>query len=242
MIDYDTIYAQACERKGGERALKALLPKTLSKKKLAAIPDDRYLAEFCKKIFQSGFVWRVVEQKWEGFEELFWGFDVDKLLMMPDDMLERKAQDKKIIRNFRKVQAIRENAQMIDATRRREGSSFGSFIANWPKQDTVGLWLYLKKHGSRLGGNTGPYALRSLGVDSFLLSRDVEGFLRLHGIVDSGINSKRARQNSQDFFNEMREQSGRSLSELSRMISFTFGQNRAGINPTEAVPPGRPHR
>jgi 3-methyladenine DNA glycosylase Tag len=232
MINYDTIYAQACERKGGEKSLKALLPKTLSKKKLAAIPDDRYLAEFSRKIFQSGFVWRVVELKWEGFEELFWGFDVDKLLLMPDEMLERKAQDKKIIRNFRKVQTIRENAQMIDLTRRREGGSFGQFIANWPKQDTVGLWQYLKKHGSRLGGNTGPYALRALGVDTFLLSGDVEGFLRLHGIVDTGITSQRARHNAQEYFNELREQSGCSLSQLSRMISFTFGQNRVGINPS----------
>ena len=229
MIDYDTIYTQACERKGGEKALKSLLPKTLSKKKLAAISDDRYLAEFSKKIFQSGFVWRVVEKKWGGFEELFWGFDIDKLLMMPDDMLERKAQDRKIIRNFRKIKAIRENALMIDDTRRREDCSFGEFIANWSKDDVTGLWLYLKQHGCRLGGNTGPYALRTLGVDSFLLTQDVEGFLRLHGIIDTGINSKKALQNSQDFFNDLRQQSGRSLSELSRMISYTIGQNRVGL-------------
>jgi 3-methyladenine DNA glycosylase Tag len=230
MIDYQTIYHQACERKGGAKALEQLLPKKSSKKKLASIPDDRYLAEFSKKVFQSGFVWRVVEQKWDGFEELFWGFDIDKLLMMPDDMLERKAQDKKIIRNFRKIQSIRENAIMIDHTRRREGGSFGEFVADWPAADMTGLWLYLKQHGSRLGGNTGPYALRSLGVDTFLLTRDVEGFLRLHGIVDTGINSKKALQGSQHFFNELREQSGRSLSQLSCLVSFTFGQNRVGVN------------
>lgn len=69
-------------------------------------------------------------------------------------------------------------------------------------------------------------------MDTFLLSRDVEGFLRLHDIVDTGINSKKALQNSQDFFNELRQQSGCSLSQLSRMISFTFGQNWVGISPT----------
>jgi len=36
----------------------------------------------------------------------------------------------------------------------------------------------LKKHGQRLGGNTGPYALRLLGKDTFILSSDVEGYLR----------------------------------------------------------------
>jgi 3-methyladenine DNA glycosylase Tag len=229
MINYQTIYAQACERKGGEKALNELLPVSLSKKKLAAIADDRYLAEFSKKVFQSGFVWRVVEQKWDGFEELFWGFDIDKLLMMPDDMLERKAQDKKIIRNFRKVLAIRENAIMIADTCRREDSRFGDFVAHWPSEDVIGLWLYLKPHGTRLGGNTGPYALRALGVDTFLLTRDVEGFLRLHGIIDTGIGSKKALQSAQTFFNDLQQQSGRGLGELSRLISFTVGHNRVGV-------------
>jgi 3-methyladenine DNA glycosylase Tag len=229
MINYETIYAQACERKGGERALQDLLPKSLPVKKLAAIPNDRYLAEFSKKIFQSGFVWRVVEQKWDGFEELFWGFDIDKLLMMPDDMLERKAQDKKIIRNFRKVQTIRDNAIMIADTCRREECRFGDFVANWSSEDVIGLWAYLKTHGSRLGGNTGPYALRTLGVDTFLLSADVEGFLRLHKIIDTGVGSKKALQSAQAFFNDLRQQSGRGLGELSRLISFTFGHNRVGV-------------
>lgn len=229
MIDFDSIYNLACERKGGEKALKRLLPKPASKAKLKKIPDDRYLAEFSKKIFQSGFVWRVVEQKWEGFEEIFWGFDIDKLMMMPDDMLERKATDKKIIRNLRKVQSIRENAFMIDETRKREGCTFGEFIANWPSDDIIGLWAYLKKHGSRLGGNTGPYALRSLGKDTFLLSRDVEGFLRTHGIIDTGITSKTALTSTQNYFNELQAQSGMSFTQLSRLVSLSFGDNWVGL-------------
>jgi 3-methyladenine DNA glycosylase Tag len=226
---YADIYHMACERKGGEKQLKRLLPKAASKNKLKKLPADRYLAEFSKKVFQSGFVWRVVENKWDNFEEMFWGFDVDKLIMMPDDMLERKAQDKRIIRNYRKIVAIRENAMMIAETQRAEGKGFGEFIASWPQDDITGLWLYLKKHGSRLGGNTGPYALRNLGVDTFLLTRDVEGFLRLHDIVDTGITSKAALNASQSYFNDLREESGRSLCELSGLLSFCFGENRAGL-------------
>ena len=172
MPRFEEIYATACERKGGEANLKKLLPRPAGKARLKKLGDDRYLAEFSKKIFQSGFVWRVVENKWDNFEELFWQFNVDKLLLMPDDMLERKAQDPRIIRNHRKVLAIRENATMIAATRRQEQCSFGEFVANWPGTDIVGLWGYLKQHGSRLGGNTGPYALRTLGVDTFLLTRE----------------------------------------------------------------------
>ncbi len=226
---FGELYAYAAERKGGESALEGLLTGPRSQRYLARLPEDRYLAEFSRKVFQSGFVWRVVDQKWDGFEELFWGFDVDKLLLMPDDMLERKASDPKIIRNFTKVKSIRDNAMMISDTRRRENKSFGKFIAGWPAEDTVGLWLYLKKHGSRLGGNTGPFALRALGFDTFLLTRDVEGYLRAHGIIEGGLSSQRALRATQHFFNGLREESGRSLCELSRLVSFNFGENRVGI-------------
>jgi 3-methyladenine DNA glycosylase Tag len=116
---------------------------------------------------------------------------------------------------------------MIDDTERREHYRFGEFIANWPEDDVIGLWLYLKKHGSRLGGNTGPFALRTLGVDTFLLTQDVEGFLRSHDIVDSGITSQRALKATQAYFNDLREQSGKNLAALSRIVSFCHGQNRA---------------
>lgn len=226
---YVTIYARACERKGGEAAVEALLPKSASKRQLKKLGPDRYLAEFTRKVFQSGFVWRVVDQKWDNFEELFWGFDVDRLIMMPDEMLERKAQDPKIIRNMTKVRTIRDNALMIVDAQRREDCGFGEFIANWPKDDTVGLWLYLKRQGKRLGGNTGPYALRVLGVDTFLLTGDVEGFLRNHGIVDTGIGSRTALNASQTFFNDLREESGRSLAALSRLVAMSHGDNRLGV-------------
>ncbi len=229
MRRYEQLYNHACERKGGEAALEGLLRKPRSQRYLARLPDDRYLAEFTRKVFQSGFVWRVVDQKWDSFEELFWSFDVDKLLLMPDDMLERKARDPAIIRNFNKVKTIRANALMIADTRRREGHGFGRFVANWPAEDTVGLWLYLKKHGARLGGNTGPYALRTLGVDTFLLTRDVEGYLRQHGIVEGGIGSQKSLRAVQAFFNELREESGRSFCELGTLVSFNFGENRVGI-------------
>ena len=169
----------------------------------------------------------MVDKKWPQFEEVFWAFDIERLLMMPDDMLERKAQDPTIIRNFSKVKTVRDNALMIDETERREQCAFGEFIADWPTDDVIGLWSYLKKHGSRLGGNTGPFALRTLGVDTFLFTQDVEGFLRSHGIVDSGISSQRSLKAAQAYFNDLREQSGRSLAELSRIISFCHGQNRS---------------
>ena len=220
------IYDRACERKGGESALEALLPSVATHSELASKGSDRYLAEFTRKVFQSGFVWRVVDKKWPKFEEIFWDFDIERLLMMPEDMLERKASDPGIIRNFTKVQTILQNAVMIDDTERREERAFGEFIATWPPEDVIGLWLFLKKFGSRLGGNTGPYALRALGVDTFLMTRDIELFLKQNDIVDSGIHSLRALKATQTYFNDLRAESGRGLAELSRIIAMGVGQNR----------------
>lgn len=219
------IHERAAQRKGGETKLESLLSEPLSSSQLQALGDDRYLSAFTKKVFQSGFVWRVVEQKWPAFEECFFQFDVAKVLLMPDEMLERKATNPEIIRNYTKVKSIRDNALMIDAIRNEKGS-FARFIANWPGEDIVGLWAYLKKHGSRLGGNTGPYALRALGKDTFLLSQDVEGYFKARDIITGSSTSKRSLNTIQETFNGWAEESGRSLQEISRIVSMSVGDNR----------------
>ena len=189
MEKFSDIYKRAVERKGSEKMLKLLLAKPLSKKALSTLSDDDWLEEFTRKVFQSGFYWSVINSKWPGFREVFWEFSVDKLLMMPPDMLEQKASDERIIRNYKKVKTIPENAYMIHEIAQEYGS-FSKFIAQWPTDNIIGLWAHLKKHGSRLGGNTGPYALRALGKDTFLLSRDVESYLRAHKIIDVGCKLK----------------------------------------------------
>lgn len=228
---FDAIYKRVCERKGSKAMVESLLSTPLSKHDLARVPDDRFLAEFTKKVFQSGFVWRVVRQKWPDFEEMFWGFDVDKLLLMPDEMVEKKATDPKIIRNLSKVRTIRENALMIKEVSREHGS-FGQFVANWDSSDVIGLWDYLKAHGARLGGNTGPYALRFLGVDTFLLSRDVEAYFVQHKIISGSVRSKRSLNAIQSAFNNWQKQSGRSLTELSQLLAYSSGDNYVGMQAT----------
>ena len=110
------MYEVACLRKGGGDVVESLLPTIATKEHLSGLGSDRYLAEFTRKVFQSGFVWRIVNNKWPQFEEVFWEFDIERLLMMPDDMLERKASDPGIIRNFGKVKTVLDNAVMIADT------------------------------------------------------------------------------------------------------------------------------
>lgn len=225
---FAAIVQRAQARKGGPAALNALVSQPLASAKLAAIPDKVLLAELSKKVFQSGFVWRVVRQKWPGFCEVFFDFDIEKILLLSDEMLEKKAQDPRIIRNLSKVFTIRDNALMIYNLQREHGS-FARFIADWPSTDIIGLWAYLKKHGARLGGNTGPYALRAMGKDTFLLTQDVEAYLKAYGVFDGGINSKRSLQQIQQQFNQWQAESGLSLQEISQIVSYSVGENHVGM-------------
>lgn len=224
MESFDQLFERAAQRKGGEEELSVLLGNSADDTQIAKLGDDRVLAAFTKQIFKSGFVWRVVENKWPDFEQLFFNFDIEKILLMPDDMLERKAQDPKIIRNFKKVKTIRDNALMIKEVQ-NQGHSFAKFIAQWPSDDIIGLWSYLKEHGARLGGNTGPYALRVLGKETFILSKDVESYLRNHNYIEGGLTSKTNLKKIQHLFNALQAESGYSLTQLSRLIAYSTGDN-----------------
>ena len=67
---------------------------------------------------------------------------------------------------------------------------------------------FLKTSGQRLGGNTGPYALRLLGKDTFILSSDVEAYLRAQQIIDGGLQSKKSLTVIQVHFNKLQNESG----------------------------------
>jgi len=195
---------------------------------LLELTDDRFLAAMTKKVFQSGFVWRVVENKWPDFEETFFNFNIEKVLMMPEEMMERKASDPKIIRNFNKVKTIKANAQMM-FNEQQNGHSFAQFIRQWPVNDIIGLWAYLKKNGARLGGNTGPYALRALGKDTFLITRDIEAYFRAHDIISGGVQTKGSLTAIQQAFNQWQQESNLSLAQLSRLVAYATGDNNIQV-------------
>jgi 3-methyladenine DNA glycosylase Tag len=225
---FSVIYQRAAERKGGAAALEALLGQPLPAEQLARLPDRAWLSALTKKVFQSGFVWRVVEQKWPGFTEVFFQFEPEKMLLLSDEQLAAKAADPRIIRNATKVASIRHNAQMICDIAAKHGS-FSKFVANWPSDDIIGLWAVLKKHGARLGGNTGPYALRAMGKDTFLLSQDVEAYLRAYGVVDGTLTSKSSLAAIQAQFNQWQQQSGRPMQQISQVVSMSVGDNLYGM-------------
>jgi 3-methyladenine DNA glycosylase Tag len=148
--------------------------------------------------------------------------------MIPDELWEQKCKDERIVRNAKKVMTIKDNAQMIYELSIEHGS-FGNFIATWPNNDMIGLWDKLKKQGARLGGNTGPYALRRMGVNTFIISGDNEAYFRAHKHIEGGINTKKSQQTIQTCFNIWHEETGLDFTQLSRILSFSVGENRVGL-------------
>jgi 3-methyladenine DNA glycosylase Tag len=220
---FKEIQRRAAARHGGARALEALLPKAKSRAALRRTPDHRYLSRMTRAIFQAGFVWRVVEHKWNGFEEAFQEFDPDTVASLSETKLQRLARDTRIIRNPQKIRAVRDNASFLLALREEHGSA-SRFFADWPGEDIVGLWDVLKSRGSRLGGATGPFFLRSIGKDTPILTRDVVRALREQEVIEQkSPTSKRALRAIQDAFNTWRDESGRSLCEISRILSCSVG-------------------
>ncbi|MCP3701279.1 MAG: DNA-3-methyladenine glycosylase I, partial [Aliivibrio sp.] len=126
---FESIYQRAAQRKGGNAQLELMLHKPLSPEELAAIPDDRWLAVFTEKVFQCGISWNVVRKKWPEFEEVFFQFRIQPLLLQPDETWEEKAKDPRIIRHLTKVMTIPANALMINMASLRYGS-FGQMVAN----------------------------------------------------------------------------------------------------------------
>ena len=74
---------------------------------------DDYLEVMSKAVFQSGMSWKVVEAKWSGTRDAFHNFDVQKVAALNDKDIDELTQDTRVIRNYRKLNAIVFNAQRI---------------------------------------------------------------------------------------------------------------------------------
>jgi 3-methyladenine DNA glycosylase Tag len=219
---FASIYQRACERKGGEAALKRLLPKVRSSRALANTGDDRFLSEMTRCVFQAGFVWRVVDHKWDNFEDVFFGFPPEKIVLLSPDQIDRISQNPRIIRNRRKVLSVQHNARFILEVAREHGS-FGRYVSRWPEADLIGLFAFMKKHGSRLGGMTGQRVLRNLGKDTFVTTWDVIRCLQRAGAdITANPTSKREMGLLQDTFNQWHDESALPYSHISRICAYSL--------------------
>lgn len=220
MQDYKWLNEYCLNRFGSQKALEARLPTAKSPAQLRKISADRYLSTMALRVFRAGLKHSLVDSKWPAFEEVFFGFDPEKIVLMGAERLERLMQDSRIIRHFGKLKSVPRNAQMILDVAMEHGS-FGDFIADWPVEDITGLWQYIAKHGNQMGGLSAPRFLRMIGKDTFIPSWDVVAALNAQEIVDKVPSSKRDQAAVQAAFNQWHAESGRPMCQLSAMLAFT---------------------
>jgi 3-methyladenine DNA glycosylase Tag len=228
---FEAIRKRAASRKGSDTVLASLLGKAPQNAAVAGLGDDRILSVMAERIFSAGFVWRVIEQKWPGFEAAFLGFQPGRLLFQPDDFWHDLASDSRIVRNPQKIRSVRENAALVERVSKEHGG-FGRFLAEWPADDQVGLMAWLGKNGSRLGGNTGQYFLRWVGWDAFIMSGDMVAAMRDAGVdVAASPTSKGDLQKIQGQINAWAAETGLPRMHISRILAMSVGPN----NPAEEL-------
>ena len=221
MRKFEEIFEIAANNKGGAKKMESLITKPKSTAEIEKIADARWLSCMSKCIFQAGFNWKVVENMWPGFEIAFHNFAIGPCAMLNDDDFDRLVSDKSIVRHGTKIRSVQQNAVFLGELAKEHGSAANAF-ANWPASDYCGLLTMIKKRGSRLGGNTGQYFLRFMGLDSYILSQDVIARLIAEGILDKQPTSQKAMNAVQEAFNIWHEQSGRSLTEISRILAMSI--------------------
>lgn len=221
MRDYQWLEEYCLDRFGSRQALEERLPVARSAEELRAPGDDRYLSMIALRVFRAGLRHSVVDARWPAFEEVFFGFDPHRVVLMSAEHIERLMQDKRLIRHLAKLRSVPRNAQMVlDLS--REYGSMGKLIADWPAGDIVGLWRLLARQGNQLGGLSVPRFLRMVGRDTFVTTGDVLAALAAMGVLDRPVaSSQRDLALVQQAFNDLSVQSGRPLCQLSAMLAFT---------------------
>jgi len=222
MGSFAKVIALAADNKGGMAALDTLLADSKSRTpaEIAAIPDDRLLSEMSRRIFQAGFSWKVVDDKWPAFEDLFSAFDPRVCANLPEDRFDALLKDTRIIRNAAKIRSIVANAGLIADLAAQHGSA-ARFIADWPDSDYIGLLDLFEKRASRLSGQAAMRFLRSIGKPAFITTNAVVAALIREGVLTKPPGGKRDMKTIQDTFNAWSLATGRDLTEISRILAMS---------------------
>ncbi len=117
--------------------------------------DNGYFEKLTQAVFQTGFSWKVVRNKWPAFQKAFEGFDIDSVAGYDERDVDRLLADEGIVRNGRKIRGTIENAQIMQ----RLIAEHGSFHAYLRTLDSL-PWKKRRKTLSdafRYFGPTGVY-------------------------------------------------------------------------------------
>jgi DNA-3-methyladenine glycosylase I len=112
--------------------------------------DNGYFEELTRAIFQAGFSWRVIRDKWPNFKRAFDGFDIAVVAGYGEPDLERLAADPGIVRNRRKIEATVRNARVMWDLIQEYGSVY-AYLRSLDELDYAGRRQELGRRFHNLG-------------------------------------------------------------------------------------------
>ena len=121
-----------------------------------------YLEVMSKAVFQTGISWRVVESKWPEIREALHGFDPEVIADFNEPELDTLGQDKRVIRNRRKLEAIVRNARRMLELDKSHGGFRNYLRSHDSFEDTV---KDLRKQFKFLGETGSYYFLYVVGEE-----------------------------------------------------------------------------
>ncbi len=81
-----------------------------------------YLEVMSRAVFQAGVSWKMIENKWPAYRELFENFDAPVVAAFGEGDIDRIASDARIVRTRKKIAATVENARQMVALEREHGA------------------------------------------------------------------------------------------------------------------------
>ncbi|MEG0785012.1 MAG: DNA-3-methyladenine glycosylase I [Christensenella sp.] len=124
--------------------------------------DTSLFEKLCLESFQAGLSWRTVLVKREAFRSAFSDFNIEQCAKLTDEYLESLMSCEQIIRNRKKIFAVRENARAALCVIEEHGSFF-QYIYSFKKPQA--LLISLKRYGFVFIGPTIMEAfMQSIGI------------------------------------------------------------------------------
>ena len=109
-----------------------------------AAGDDALFEVMSLQVFQAGLTWRMVLSRRDSFRAAFAGWKIDAVAAMGPLDLERLREDPGIIRNRQKIQAVINNAVVVQGIQKEHGGFCGWFYDVLPGTDYPSLQKELR--------------------------------------------------------------------------------------------------
>lgn len=146
--------------------------------------DDAIFEKICLESFSAGLSWLIVLKKREALRSAFENFVLERCANLTDAALEDAKGNPDIIRNTRKIEAVRSNARACLDIRDQYGSLL-TFVQSCP--DMYKLASAMRGFGVRQFGPICAQELRkSLGLDP---AHEAGCFKAVHVLPDSCLNA-----------------------------------------------------